>query len=334
MFDLPHVAFLPYEQRRDSDIARFADWVEFCTLIPEAGSVSREHAADIVNDSMLLGNLPGDLYPSDESFDDETAFSPHDDTELLIAQVWRELRLRAEIQKPGYPLTVFEHRVDRRRRDWREVPGFAMLLIMDLSRFYDRVEAMVKPNSPSGRLFEMVVQAAMQGLLRGTSVRFGVPIEPGWPTPIDDRIRKLGELLKLDVEKLEGKTKPKDKDRGLDVVGRLSFGDDGSGTLFLLTQCATGKHWIKKTGQPSKKKWHNILNWNGDLLRAIAVPWRLDEDSSPLTNYVSAHAHFDALVLDRPRLVYGNPDRWLKGKAKGEIAEWCEEQIQRFPRLR
>lgn len=333
MFDLPHVAFLPYEQRRDSDIARFADWVEFCTLIPEAGSVSREDAADIVNDSMLLGNLPGDLYPRDESFDDETAFSPHDDTELLIAQVWRELRLRAEIQKPGYPLTVLEHRVDRRRRDWREVPGFAMLLVMDLSRFYD-CETIVKPNTLVSRLFEKVVEASTQGLLGGTSVRFGVPIEAGWPTPIDDRIRKLGELLSLSVENLEGKTGPKDKDRGLDVVGRLSFGDDGPGTLFLLTQCATGKHWIKKSGEPSKKKWQNILNWNGELMRAIAVPWRLDEDTPPLTNYVRAHAHFDALILDRPRLVSGNPDRRLTSEAKGEIAAWCEEQIQKFPRLR
>ncbi|SRR6266404_2502834 len=334
MFDLPHVAVLPAEHQTDRDIARFADWVEFCTLISEVGSVSRADAVDIVNDSMLLGNLAGDLYPTDKGFDEKNAFSPHDDTERLMAQVWQGLRLRTETLRMGYPITVTRHRVDRRPPDWREIPGFMMLLIMDLSRFYDGIEVIAKPDTALARLFEKVVEASTQGLFGGTSVRFGWPIEPKWPTPIDDRIRQLGELLSLNVENLEDKTGPKDKDRGLDVVGRLSFGDNGPGTLFFLTQCAIGKHWTKKSGEPSKGKWKHILNWNGELIRAIAVPWRLDEDTPPLTNYVRAHAHFDALILDRPRLISGNPDRWLKDKDKGEITAWCEAQIQKFPRLR
>src|SRR5262249_38567337 len=130
-------------------------------------------------------------------------------------------------------------------------------------------------DSASGRLFEKVVEASSRGLLRGAVMRFGWPIEPGWPLAINDRIQLLGSGLGLELETLRGKTKKTDKDRGLDVAGRISFGDEGAGTIVLLTQCAAGKHWRKKTGQPALQRWQHLIQWNAHLLRAVAIPWRL-----------------------------------------------------------
>jgi len=234
MFDLPELAV--------TDIGRFADWVELCALISGDGTVSLADAADVVQDAGLLGNRRADLYPGDVSFLDDDAFSPDDATERFVEIAWQDLTQRALAQGKGYPFAITNDRIER-LSSWQEVPAFTMLLIMDLSRAYTGIDTLVEPNTVSARLFEKIVEASLQGLIGGTSVRFGDPIEPGWPTRINDRIRKLGEFLDLSVERLEGKTRPRDKDRGLDVVGRLSFGDDGPATIFFLTQCATGKNW-------------------------------------------------------------------------------------------
>jgi hypothetical protein len=323
MFDLPELAV--------TDIGRFADWVELCALVEGDGTVSFANAADVLQDAGLVGNFRRDLYPGDVSFLDDDVFSPDDATERFVEMVWLELTQRALAQGKGYPFTITADRIER-LRSWQEVPAFTMLLIMDLSRAYTGIDAIVEPNTVSSRLFEKVVEASLQGIVGGTSVRFGDPIEPGWPTKIDDRIRKLGELLGLSVERLEGKTRPRDKDRGLDVVGRLSFGDDGPATLFLLTQCATGKNWTKKRGEPSIEDWKDIFLWNGALLKAVAVPWRLD---TSVFDYARVHRHFNgAVVLDRPRLIAGDPDGKLDAEVSKKLRTWCRKQIKRFPRLR
>jgi hypothetical protein len=323
MFDLPELAV--------EDIDRFADWVELCALAQGDGSVSFADAADVLQDASLGGNLRGDLYAGDVSLLDDDTFSPDDATERFVEMVWQALTQRALAQGKGYPFTIANDRIERLSA-WQDVPAFTMLLIMDLSRAYTGIDAIVEPNTVSARLFEKVVEASLQGLAGGQSVRFGDPIEPGWPTKIDDRIRKLGELLGLSVERLKGKTRPRDKDRGLDVVGRLSFGDNGPATLFFLTQCATGKNWKKKRGEPSIKDWSDIFVWNGTLLKTVAVPWRLDTSDF---NYVRVHRHFDsAVVLDRPRLIAGDPDAKLEVEIRKKMTTWCRKQIKKFPKLR
>lgn len=208
------------------------------------------------------------------------------------------------------------------------------MLIADLSRSYVKTGVKIETNSTFSQLFEKVVEAASQGLLQGRGARFGWPKETGWPTKINDRIRVLGDKIGVAVEELGGKTRPNDSDRGLDVVTQLSFGDKGPGTLFLLTQCATGKHWKKKRGEPSLADWGDIFRWDAHLLRAIAIPWRLDKSTDGGFDRIRTFRYFDALVLDRPRLVAGWPDQHLEIKVVTSTRKWCKEQLPKFPKLR
>ena len=167
-------------------------------------------------------------------------------------------------------------------------------------------DVQLKADSKTGRLFEKIVEASLQGLINGKVVRFGWPRDAGWPTSIDDRIKHLAERLELETENLVGKTHPNEKDRGLDVVAQLRFGDGGAGSVILLTQCAVGNAWKGKIGEPSLNHWRDIYKWNGQLLRTIAVPWRLSAEF----DVTRTHRLFDAIVLDRPRLSAGKPDRF------------------------
>jgi hypothetical protein len=203
-----------------------------------------------------------------------------------------------------------------------------MLLICDIGRHYPNAQVELVPDSTSARLFEKIVEASVQGTLGGAASRFGWPREPDWPTAINDRVEVFAERLGLKLELLDGKTDPNDKDRTLDVAGRFSFGDDGDGCFIVLAQCALGKNWRQKRGEPTVEAWRNLIQWNAHLVRAVAIPWTLEEPY----NYRRIFRHFDAaVVVDRPRLAAGAPDRHLVGPARDEIAAWCDARLAEVP---
>ena len=46
------------------------------------------------------------------------------------------------------------------------------------------------------------------------------------------------------------------------------------------------------------------------------------------------HRLFDAIVLDRPRLSAGRPDRFLDPSARKDILKWCEARFGQIPELK
>jgi hypothetical protein len=311
------------------DYGSYADWVELCVLLEPAGSVSAAKIADVVRDAGLIGVAKNDLPRGDENFRDADVFSDEDAAERFALDVLAQIRNRAYLWNNEYPLALIGDRVNRACDNWQDAVTFTSLLLADISRGYPAAGIDMDPRSGFPRLFEKIVEACGRGLFRGRAARFGVPREPGWPIPVRDRIQKLGEGLGLLAQDLEGKVEPTSGDRGLDIAVRLGCGDDGPGTLVFLVQCATGKHWREKRGEPSLADWQDVLLWNAPLVRVVAIPWRLKTTQEYAENY----RHFDAVILDRPRLVYGRPDRFLEGDTRTALANWCRGQIQKLPTL-
>jgi hypothetical protein len=307
------------------DLEGFADWVELCALRSADGYFSRSQMADVLRDEGLIGGSPEDVFSGDVLFGDAASFSDEDAGDRFSEEVWQVLLDRQHLLGVNYPFTVEEGRLVRRGESWTDFLSYAALLLADAWKIYELGSV---AEEPFVRLFEKLVQASEVGLLRGTAVRFGVPRDDGWPTDIKDRIGYLGALMSLEVENLEGKTTPHDGDRGLDVVGRLSFGDDGSGSIILLTQCAAGIHWRKKLGEPSLQNWQDILRWNAKIVRAVAIPWRLNERER-----IQEFRRFDAVILDRFRLVVGMPDRSLPADVRGGLLAWCGDRFRDLPTL-
>jgi hypothetical protein len=166
MFDLPLVAV--------SDLGRYADWVELCALT--AGSpVARVNLADVAKDSGLVQPIATDLFPGDVDFADAEMLSPEDITDHFSELVWEELQARADSLGPSYPFNIRADLVEP-AVDWKTRCAYVLLLIADISRFYN-VPISTERGSKFEYLFEKVVQAAAEGLAGGACVRFGWPRE-------------------------------------------------------------------------------------------------------------------------------------------------------------
>ena len=135
--------------------------------------------------------------------------------------------------------------------------------------------------------------------------------------------------MDLEVDEPEKKVEPNDGDIGLDVATRIRFGDEGAGTGIVLTQCATGRNFIGKKGEPSLMEWADLIYWRSHVVRGMAFPWRRDIDQRRFGRLAK---RFEAIFFDRMRLFSsGNPDAHLKRWARDELREWCEQRIAEFP---
>jgi hypothetical protein len=103
-------------------------------------------------------------------------------------------------------------------------------------------------------------------------------------------------------------------------------------TLAVLVQCAAGANWKTKLGDPSITAWHNLLHWNANLVRAIALPWRLGGRRGDWSYGRIFTMSNGAIVLDRPRLLAGQPDAHLDPAIRGEVANWWRHAVVQIPR--
>ena len=318
MYELPEIDI--------GDIDSFADWLELCALASPERCVSTTWASEVVRTSGLLGNIEEGGFSGDDLYSGPEDFSAQDAAASFAEVIWQVLQYRSRILGEGYPYRVDGKTLERKVSDWGEALNYLLLLLCDIGRRYQ-----LDTDETVGLLFEKVVAASAKKIFRGTAVRFGWPKEPGWPSPIEDRVIRLGEELNLPVEDLEGKLTPYDKDIGLDVVARHSFGDDGPAAVTYLIQCGTGENWRNKTGEPAIEAWRPLLQWNSVLVRAIAVPWRLEK---PYDYRRIFRSFGGAIALDRPRLMSVSTDELVDSGVRSKIRDWCESRLESLPTLK
>ncbi|MEP6468148.1 MAG: hypothetical protein ABJC24_00095 [Chloroflexota bacterium] len=308
----------------------FLDWIELVGIDAESGLTSQEDIADVIHDAGWLPSPGTDGFPEDDEMAD-TGGDPRDEAVAFAADVWTDFANRAHRLGEQYPFVVDGEVLRRKTDSWKECVSFtALSLLACITRYPDTYHVPEFAGATYQRLFEKVVQAASRTLLGGTSVRFGVPREDDWPTSIHERIARLGDELGLHVEDLTGKVYPTDADRGLDIASRMAFGMEGPASVILITQCATGKHWKEKKGEPSYTDWQDILRWDSRLIRTVAIPFWIQDSNT----FVQIHRRFDgAVVLDRARILAGVPDAGLDVAHKVKLEGWCAAQLAALPRL-
>src|SRR5258708_28887325 len=242
------------------DVERLADWVELSLLSVARDLVSIADIADILHDSLLI--------------EDDEAETQQQAAVSRADAVLRSIRRRHASfgDGDGYPFYVEGDAVVK-RSTWQDNLCYTTLLVADLGRFYGSVHTDFDPKSPFARLFEKIVRAALQMVLGGTAVRFGVPREDDWPSGIEDRLERLASEFGLATDLPEEKTEPHDGDIGLDVAVRFRFGEEGVGAGILLTECAAGDNWLGKKGETSLTAWQPIAGWPSGLGTGMAVPW-------------------------------------------------------------
>lgn len=294
----------PEQNYLSSDV--LADWIE-CNAIKD-GFVARGDAVDQCKDSAL--------WKSKEHTSDIATTTPAD----AVADAWASLGNRRLELKDAWPFDLKTGIVSYRKNS-----AYAALLCLDLLRYYSgKVQAV---DGSVRTLFEHVVAASVATLFGGLACRFGAPFPDDWPPTFPKRVSHLAHYFGLESnEKTTADlSSGRQQDDGLDVVGRLKLGDERPGTLYVLVQCATGANWKKKRGEPALEKWKKYVKWNAATIRAIAIPWAL----RPRLELSKACFDFDgAMVLDRWRIVAGQPDKTLADKHRKSLGKWVRAQLK------
>jgi hypothetical protein len=275
------------------DSERIADWIELELSLGEP-SFSRSKVSSIIRDA--------------------TAVEP---SETFTSDVWRQLRGRIAL----YSTKFFDIQGDLITRRDDVTDG---RIEYEVCLFFSLYGAS-KLYGSDPKLFERMCAEAIGRHLNGPVFVFGWPVLPDVQTAIAARVRQVSEVLR---ERFVEAPAARYKDRGVDIISWKPFAEPDHesrrpGQLVILSQCAAGHDWRKKTRELPMASWTQYLHWATDPIPAFAVPCVIRED---LWHDVTREV--EGLVFDRVRLI----NHLLRGvqdiDLKTALEAWRTEQIE------
>lgn len=208
--------------------------------------------------------------------------------------------------KPIY--TITDNRITP-NYSWEDIPEYFLCLYYS---YYG-----VNDNSGGTGLFEKISAQTLKNFLDGNVYRLGFPASKALNDSLDD-------LSNICIEKRNMPANSSYKDDGVDVVGYKLFGDNRSANLYVLLQCAAGKHWTTK--KPiNLNNWTNYIVWYPDnIIQSIStVEFVTKKDWDKRTSTYG-------MLIDRVRifnfLYSDNLD--IDTILKNEVKEWCKIKIE------
>jgi hypothetical protein len=275
------------------DSERVADWLELELSLGEP-SFSRSKLASIVRDAAGV-----------------------DPSEAFISDVWGQVRGRSAL----YSTKFFDVQGDLIARRDAVADG---RLEYEVCLFFSLYGASRQEGSDP-KLFERMSAEAIGHHLNGPVFVFGWPVLPDVQTAIAARVKQVSELLR---ERFVEAPAERYKDRGVDVISWKPFAEPDhanrrSGQLVVLSQCAAGHDWRKKTHELPMASWRQYFHWATDPMAAFAVPCVIGEE---LWHDVAREV--EGLVFDRVRLLTHLPQGVQDTGLKTALEAWHAEQIE------
>lgn len=276
-----------------TDSSRVADWVELELSVGEP-SFSKSKVSSVVRDA--TGVEPSEAFASD---------------------VWQHLRTRIALHSSPY----FHIEGDLATRDDDVTDG---RLEYEVCLFFSLYGASVREGADP-KLFERMAAEAIGRHIGGSVFVFGWPVLPNVQTAIAARVRQVAQLLR---ERFVEEPASRYKDRGVDIITWKPFAEPDhtnsrSGQIVVLSQCAAGHDWRKKTRELPMASWIQYIHWATDPMRAFAVPCVIGDD---LWHDIAREV--EGLVFDRVRLINQLSDGVQDEQLRGALAEWRTEQLQ------
>jgi hypothetical protein len=274
------------------DADRVADWVELLLNV-EGESISRSKLSSILEQS-----------------------SGSEATESFVSDVWRHLQRRQGL----YATQYFEVVGDLARAKDPVANSVEYRLCLLFSLYGASTQRGVDP-----KLFERMSAEAICSYLGGSVFVFGWPVLPNVQPAIADRVRQAAELLN---ERFVEDPGTQYKDRGVDVIAWKNFVKPTadvhrSGRLVVLSQCAAGREWRKKTRELPYKSWTQYIHWATDPMVGFAVPCVVDDRA-----WQDVAREVDGIVFDRVRLLNSLLTGVKDADLRNELASYIDEQIR------
>lgn len=189
---------------------------------------------------------------------------------------------------------------------WKDIPEYFLCLYYSFNGANDY--------SGGTGLFEKISGQALKNFLNGEVFILGFPAGKSFNEYLDD----IGNLC------FEDRILPAHysyKDDGVDVVGYKSFDDNRSSNLYVLMQCAAGRHWTAKKAIVMNR-WLKYFKWYSDnLIQSISTV-----DYVELEKW-DKHSSTFGMLIDRLRIYNFLYERKVDSGLRIEVSKWCNDKI-------
>ena len=189
---------------------------------------------------------------------------------------------------------------------WDEVPEYFLCLFYAYNGAND--------NSGGTNLFERISGEALKNFINGEIFTLGFPVKMGFND-------NLNEVSKLCNEIRGQRANSNYKDDGVDVVGYKSFNDNRGSNLYVLLQCAAGKHWTAK--KPIIiNRWDKYILWyRENIIQSISTV-----DYVEKKNWEKNASTF-GMLLDRLRIYNFLYEKNVNADLRKDVKTWCATKL-------
>ena len=189
---------------------------------------------------------------------------------------------------------------------WKEVPEYFLCLYYS---FYGA-------NDYSGgtSLFEKISANSLKNFINGEIYTLGFPAGSNFNNHLDAIAKYCHQQRGMPANSSY-------KDDGVDVLGYKSFCDNRSSNLYVLLQCAAGKHWTAK--KPIiLNRWTNYIVWFPEnLIQSISTVEFVEQKDW------DKHSSTFGMLLDRIRIYNFLYKNGVDLPLRNEVYQWCESKI-------
>ena len=226
--------------------------------------------------------------------------------EDTVDSVVGELERRCHLYGEASPFTIDGDRI-RPAINWRKTPELLMCLIFSLKGVRKQ-----KGIDDGTKLFERLSNEAVKTYLGGEAEVIGFPNK-------NNLIKQIASIAQKTSEEIGHRNpRPKDKDKGVDIIAWKPHGDNRPNQVVLLLQCGAGINFSEKKSI-SIPAWRDFMHWSADPIKGIMIPHIVS--SEELTELRDDYN----LIFDRVRIHKAVYNRQLSDTSlRSQILNWCK----------
>ena len=223
-----------------------------------------------------------------------------------VDSVIGELERRCHLYGKSTPFAIDRDRITPLIK-WEKTPELLMCLIFSLNGVRKK-----RGIDDGTKLFERLSNEVVRSYLGGEAEVIGFPNENGLIKQLQSISKKTGEGIG------QRKPRPKDKDKGVDIIAWKPHGDDRPNQIVLLLQSGAGIHSSQK--KPiSVRAWHEFINWSADPIPGIIIPHIVS-----IEGFTELRDDYN-LIFDRVRICKAVYNKTLSDTSlRKQILTWCK----------
>jgi hypothetical protein len=277
---------------RKTKLYLYADYFELVALFNGNISVNINDMLDRLHDEDIIR-----LIIEDEDIDFNNQSLVNDTEESFVKEVFDLIRQRNSSFGKDYPFDYLNLSISLKTTLSKKQKLYIFLLLASNLNLFSEFQAELTKE------FELLSKVALKNYLPSFAIvkSFGKNTEfQGYAS---DKIRKLAELMNVDVDEdyLKTISQQGTQDVGLDVVGWLPLKDNIGNFISVFGQCTCGKEWNRKLNET--RRYNKFLKiYLSEISHSLFIPYSLVN-----YNNFTFHEHHEfgeaILVFERHRIL-------------------------------